>query len=73
MLRASRRPRAPMATLEMPLFTTTARTRPERTRSRDSSTGAPTTVEVVKTPAAAQGASLAIRARSGSPPFLMPQ
>ena len=37
---ASRRPRAPIATFEQPLFTTTPRARPARTRARESSTGA---------------------------------
>jgi hypothetical protein len=54
-----------MATLAMPLFTTTARARPDRTLSRLSSTGAPTTLERVKTPATDAGASLTKSARSG--------
>ena len=40
-----------MATFAMPLFTTIARARPAPTRSRHHSTGAPTTVDFVKTPA----------------------
>jgi hypothetical protein len=62
-----------MATFEQPLFATIARARPPATRARDTSTGAPTTVERVKTPAAAAGTSLARRARSRFPLGLMPQ
>ncbi len=70
--RASRIPRAPIATFEQPEFATIARATPRRTRSRESATGAPTTVERVNTPAACAGPSLTISARSG-PRALMPQ
>jgi hypothetical protein len=48
-----------------------ARAMPRRTRSREIVTGAPTTVERVKTPATAAGTSLTINAMSG-PRVLMP-
>ena len=69
---ASRRPCSPMATFAMPLLTTTARACPSRMWARHSSTGAPTTEDVVKTPAALAGTSLAISARS-SPVSFTPQ
>ena len=70
--RASRSPRFPIATFEIPLFTTTPRVLPDFTRSRDTSTGAPTTVDCVKTAATLAFSSQTIKARSGAF-FLMPQ
>ena len=52
-------------------FTAIARARPRFTFSRESSTGAPTTVERVNTPAIEAGTSLTISATSG-PCVLMP-
>ena len=71
--RASAIPAAPVAALAFPLLRTTARTRPDRRRSRDSTTGAACTWFVVKTPAAGTGRSATTRARSGAPDSLMPQ
>src|SRR5258706_6268085 len=71
--RASRRPRAPLATFEIPLFTTTPRARAPRMCARDTTTGAPGKRLVVNTAAATAGESETISARSGRPLGLMPQ
>ena len=66
MAAASRRPRSPMAVFEQPLLATIARARPAAARGRDHSTGAPTMVDFVKTPATEAGSSLTIIAKSRS-------
>ena len=63
---ASRIPRAPIATFEQPLFTTTPRARPLFARSRETSTGAPTTLDWVNTAATLAELSETIIARSGA-------
>ncbi len=70
--RASRSPRAPLATFEMPLFTTIPRARPPRRCARDTTTGAPGKRLLVNTAAAAAGRSETTSARSGLPLGLIP-
>jgi hypothetical protein len=62
-----------MATFDMPAFTSTARPAPLRNFSRVCSTGAPTTLDCVVTPATTAGTSLTISARSRARGCLMPQ
>ena len=73
MASAFRMPGSPVAALELPELTMTARAESEGTRWRDTMTGAPQTLLVVKTPAAAAGRSETKSARSGLPLALMPQ
>ena len=70
--RASSRPSGPVQALALPAFTRMAWARPPRRRSWESTTGAALTRLVVKTPAAAAGASATSRARSRAPVFLIP-
>ena len=72
MRRALSIPSAPVPTLLTPLFTTTAWSRPAWINSRPTTTGAPGTRLLVKTPAAAPGISEAKRERSRAD-GLMPQ
>ena len=67
---ASASPAAPVATLELPELTTSARATPRATRSRVSTRGAPTTALRVKSAAAVAGRSESSRPRSkrGSEP-----
>ena len=62
--RASARPASPVAAFAQPAFTTTARARPERRCSRDTSTGAAQARFWVNTAAAEQVRSATISARS---------
>ncbi len=62
-----------MHTLAHPLLTMQAPSRPARICSRPTITGAPTTLLVVNTAAAAAGVRDASIAKSGLPDALMPQ